>query len=368
MMRHDRVRITVSPLVLLLVGFLLGLAGGCGRDEGVLDEPTSPASMVDADLAPPPREFYPLAVGNSWTCDRKYTIEIEVVLGPPFHREETYEGDVDYRITGPEEIESIEYLVEQATLTFPERPDVVTWWTRLRQDHAGLYAADVPTTDPPGPAPPGPVTLSAHAERVHPMEATGKTLESPANPEEEASQAADEVPVTLRAWRGLVREPMPPMVERAWRDHARRHEMLRRLLEPGFEATPRILERPGGPLPGESLLLAYPLHPKATWFKREEPFVVRSTVETHEWIDLPAGRFPSYRVRVDSEFLDPEDRVLVWYGPCGRLALSIHTETLALDTETGEVARITTDETEKLSDLAIAEPRRCGRSSTGEGR
>jgi hypothetical protein len=90
-----------------------------------------------------------------------------------------------------------------------------------------------------------------------------------------------------------------------------------------------------------------------------EPFFVRSVVEGHEALDLPAGKFPVWRIRINSEFLDPEDRVVVWYGRCGFLASSIHTETLALDPETGETARITADDNEMLTDVRLAEPGGC---------
>lgn len=76
-------------------------------------------------------------------------------------------------------------------------------------------------------------------------------------------------------------------------------------------------------------------------------------MEAHESLDLPAGRFPAWRVRVENELLDPEDRVVVWYGRSGRLAVSIHTETLALDSETGETALITVDELDVLTDISL---------------
>jgi hypothetical protein len=300
------------PKTSRLAAFLLiALAAGCRQGAPALESLTAPALLNRSCSA---REFYPLAVGNEWTYRRTFTIEVDILggTGDPFV--ETFEGTVERRIIGSEEVSGQVYLVEQSTLAANGQPDVSTTWTRFRQDHAGLYVADVATNDPPGSMPMGP------------------------------------------------RSPVFPFtVGKAWREHARRLEILHRLLEPGLGGSAAIARRPGDVRPGELKRLSYPLHPKSTWFNRVDPFVVRSEVEAHEVLDLPAGRFPCYRVRVDNEFLDPDDRMVIWYGRCGRLSHFIHAETWAVDAETGEMAHITTEEIERLAGLALVEPGGCGR-------
>lgn len=327
-MRRVWTRRFAAPL-LLAAAILACASGGCRDGWSLPDGPTSPETPASARVSPPARDFYPLAVGNSWTCDRAYRIEIEVVIGPPYHSVRTYEGTVEYLITGTDTISGVEYLVEQATLTVPDRPETVRTRTGLRQDHAGLYGADA---------------LLASSERAPRRTALGGG------------------PGTSLS------EPMPAIAAKAWREHARRFVEIRRSLEPGAAHPPSAAGRPGGVSNGELQFLAYPLHPGATWFNRENPFVVRSEVEAHEVTELPAGRFAAYRIRLDNRFLDDDDRVLVWYGRCGRVAYAVHTETWAMDIETGETALITIDETERLRELELAKPTGCGEPRTIRGR
>ena len=117
--------------------------------------------------------------------------------------------------------------------------------------------------------------------------------------------------------------------------------------------------RPGGLLPEELLWLPYPPHPKTRWIQRLIPFRVVSEVEAHESLDLPAGRFAAYRVRIENSLLGEDDRVTVWIGRCGRLGFNIHKEIVALDIDTGEMVRISSDEIEVLTHVDLAEPGRC---------
>jgi hypothetical protein len=128
---------------------------------------------------------------------------------------------------------------------------------------------------------------------------------------------------------------------------------------PGTGSDPSPTGRPGGPYEEETVRLEYPLHSGAEYFVRTEPFKVLAVVEGLEVLDLPAGRFNGYRVRLLNDRLDPEDEVVVWRGRCGELGFFIYVETLAMDVETGEVVRIITEETSWLSGLALNEPGRC---------
>jgi len=317
------VTVAASVCLILVVG------AGC-REDGGAPGPVAPASLetrLDDSAA---REFYPLSVGDVWSYHRSFTLVVEVIIGPPYKRVETHEGTVERRIVGAENIDGVAYVVERMTLTPNGKPESRTTWTRYRQDHAGLYVADVPGSEPPTPA--------------------GDALSAPGG---DAATAFHDALIAA------VGRTDRPVIVWALRDHARRLQAVHKSLAPIAGPVLNGVGRPGDIKPGELLFLSYPLHPGAAWFNRVEPFVVRSEVEAHEVLDLPAGRLPAYRVRVDNEFLDPADRVVVWYGRCGRLGFSIHTETLALDVETGETARITTDDTEALTDLSLLETGGC---------
>jgi hypothetical protein len=137
--------------------------------------------------------------------------------------------------------------------------------------------------------------------------------------------------------------------------------MARASLEPdaGTSAGPAPAGRPGGGYPEEFVRLQYPLHRGTEYFIRTEPFSVVAKVEALDVIDLPAGRFNGYRIRIVNDQLDPEDVVMAWRSRCGELGSFIHVETLAMDVETGEMVRIITTETSWLSDLTLNEPGRC---------
>jgi hypothetical protein len=300
----------------------LVLMAGCNEEATPASTPLLPAH-VEKD--PPAREFYPLTIGNVWRYHRAFTIVIEVIVGPPYKQVDHYEGVVERRLVGTDDIDGVEYVVERMTLTTEWSPDSRVKWARFRQDHAGFYVADVSRSEPP--------LVSDEAAAAPGQFAT---------------------PIFRDALIRAAARAKRPVIARALRDHIRRMEVAEACVDPAPGPAPHRAGRPGEIYPGELLYLSYPLRPRATWFNRVEPFWVWSEVEAHEVLDFPAGRFPVYRIRVDNELMDPYDRVVAWYGRCGRLALAIHTETMALDVETGETARITTDEIETLTGLSLA--------------
>ncbi len=310
-----------ARFLIFILSVVLGTAVGAGCRDGRPDAgPMAPIvaeTRVDDAAA---REFYPLSVGNAWNYHRDHSLVVEVIVGPPYKRVEKFEGSVERTIEGTEDVDGAVYFVEGTTLTPAGRPAGRTTFILYRQDHSGLYASDIPANGPAGT--PAGVAASVPAS---------------AGPETRETNG--------RSGR--------PVVQRALREHERKLDGIRASLaadgRPLFEES----GRPGGLRPNEVRTLGYPLHAGAVWFNRVEPFVVRSIVEARENLDLPAGRFPGWRVRLENELLDPADRVVVWYGRSGRLAVSIHTETLALDTETGETALITTDENDVLTGLAL---------------
>jgi hypothetical protein len=280
-------------------------------------------------------EFYPLSIGDHWSFHRTVTITVEVLTDPPDVRVESSEATLEREIVGTEVIEGLEYLVERSSLEVIGRPGVKTTWTRFRQDRSGLYVADVSSTQPP------PSDLAAAAS----SDADGGL-----------------VPYAFRKFLTGAGRPRSPAARLAMSEQLRRLEKLERSLEPGDADAGGPAQGSGPPgqfFLGELRALDYPLHPGAAWFTRTEPFSVRSEVEAHEVVSLPAGKFPCFRVRVDNELLEPDDRIFAWYGRCGNLANSRHVETLAMDVETGEIARITTDDSTILSCVSLAEPGGC---------
>ncbi|MEJ2721805.1 MAG: hypothetical protein P8181_11805 [bacterium] len=298
------------------------------------DGPRSSRARVQSH---PGRGFYPLALGNHWTYERRFEIRIIPIddAGEPLTGEtrDVFEGTVERRLTGSEALFDRDYRVESLVLYVAGDPDTVREWRRYRQDRAGLYLADVSLHQPPAGSPPG------SGVRVN---GAGRGALHPGIPR----------------WDRIAHlfETMPSSAARdGWRRHADRIRRVRALLAPGALPT----GPPGGPNAEEIVLLQYPLHPAAAYAIRSEPFHVDSVVEALEVIDLPAGRFVGYRIRIENELLDPDDQVYVWRGRCGELGSSIHVETLAMDVETGEVVRIITEETDWLSGLDLNEPGRC---------
>ncbi len=48
-------------------------------------------------------------------------------------------------------------------------------------------------------------------------------------------------------------------------------------------------------------------------------------------MELPAGRFPAWRIRIVWEIAGPQLSILVWYGASGFLQMIIHDEETAGD-------------------------------------
>jgi hypothetical protein len=107
-----------------------------------------------------------------------------------------------------------------------------------------------------------------------------------------------------------------------------------------------------GPLAGEIAVLRYPLAPSKTWHVREDPLFIK-TVEGQEGLDLPAGSFSGWRIRIDSELFGPNDRVHVWHGRDGLLQLEAHTEGLVVDENGNVLGTIVGDQAQRLSGLSL---------------
>jgi hypothetical protein len=314
----------LAPLTVLV--FLLS---GCGSS------PTDPASggvtasaiRAEVDAAgspgdrPPASLFYPLEVGNHWGYDHSlaaYIIPTGGSPGPVFGSNNRVIHDlvcVEHRLGRSYTVEQVQY------------EGTPPWWVRDRQDGSGLFEADVDVTLPPacGNAG-GRRVFDAGAAPVRPGE--GEWLSLAAKIADPAKQAAYRV---------------------AWERVQVRAAAIRQAI--GFTA--RALPRAEvGAESGEITRLEYPLHPGARWVIRADPRF-ESIVEGAEVLDLAVGHVPGWRIRIDSEFLGPDDRVHAWYGPSGYLKLVAHLEGIATDNAGNIIGRVIADESEVLTELSL---------------
>jgi len=260
---------------------------GAGRDAAMLG-PAVPMGEAAAAPGSPNAAFFPLAIGNSWEYAGEFAIWMEG--GTP---QTTFTREV-HTLAGYETLFDREYVLEERSITYNDMPPAAMRWYRYRQDKAGLYEADVSVTDPPG---------------------------------DDAPQAAEGLLTTgtVSPWPRLFADLAAgtPEVDKAAFESAR-DEMQRKLalveyLRGGSERALLGGGPPGGVLPEELTRLRYPLHVGREWIVREEPQFT-SIVERHEVLDLPAGKFGGWRIRVINPMLGPNDTVLLWYGRDGLLA------------------------------------------------
>jgi hypothetical protein len=340
---HQKQRLTTILLVLLASAF-----PGCSSEPDVITPFGGEQSNIDIlqpFTAPAARPFFPLSVGSRWEYTRTFEFRLEFINVPNQGIYEEYEAFVERSITETETIGGVDYAVEDMVMWIPGRESHIRRWTRLREDHAGLYLADVSSIRPPG------------------------SMVEPESARSSGGGTANRETLFPR-WEGvadMVDDPLKSLAELAWRRHARRVMDVRGLLEirgaSDDAVSPRDASgRPGGANPGELVWLIYPPRPGTSWLRRTWPFRIACEVEAHEVIDVPAGRFPAYRVRIENSLRGEDDRVTIWFGRCGRLAFHIHQETVVLDIVTGEMVRITSDESEVLTSVDVKEPGRCGGS------
>ncbi len=244
-------------------------------------------------------EFYPLAMGNSWT----YRGERSMSIGD---YESYYLSVQEMRsIIGTEELFGREYILEEQISIlsggiFPE--DTITYWLRHRQDRAGLYNADIAVNIPPGDEGSGAVS-------------TYEDLDSDSN---QWNMLWQKIAVQLESFDDET-------IERARIEHFKKIDLINELLGRG-DGRALLTGPPGGILPDEIQRLRYPMHPEQEWVIRDSPLFF-SVVEGMDVLDLPAGRMNGWRIFIYNEFLDDNDIVHIWYGRSGFLGMTIHLET-----------------------------------------
>ena len=302
--------------------------GACGRSAA----PVAPAQeraiartgTEDAAAALSAAEggFYPLEVGNHWSYERAialFTIPVDGPPGPVFGSRHP----VDRDLVCVEQIGDQRYVVEQNGA-----PATPPWWVRYRQDGAGLYEADVTVALPPA-------CLGATGRRAF---ETGAASARPGEASWSALAARSADPARQVAYRA------------AWERLETRAAAIRQVIGAARRAPADA--RHGGAQPGEITRLEYPLHPGAHWVIRGQPSF-EATAEANEVLDLPPGRMPAWRIRIDSEFLGANDHVHVWYGRSGFLKYAAHFEGVATDPAGNPVGTVVADETEDLLELSL---------------
>jgi len=273
-------------------------------------------SSPDATAAASSSLFYPLEIGNHWAYGRTFSVQITPVGGDP-QPAETIESSMDADLVGTEQRFGREYVVQVETVdegggSFESR-------YLYRQDKSGLYNADPEPTS---------------AARVAGRDANGAAA---------WARALDRAP---QATRGAYRLALARLIEKqnAFRDVALH----------GRASMAARIGATSGPLAGEIALLRYPLSTSSTWHVREDPLVVY-TVEGQEGVALPAGKFNTWRIRIDwPGVFGPNDRAHVWYGRDGLIQLIGHFEGEATDANGNPIGTVVSDQTQALSALSLA--------------
>ena len=316
----------------LLVALLALVSIGCSRNA-----PNAPAASVAKSQAvsafgaraQEPNGFFPLQIGNRWHSIAENRAGRIPPDGGPVN-ELVYLTETFRFLEGTETINGTSYVVAQDSTNRlgSSFPPVVNW-IRYRQDRSGLYEADV-------------------AANIPPVLNEGEVTASGAGVTPEADGGG--MPSGLVY--GIPENELAAYQE-AWAKIAERVATIRSMGR--MLALPGGANRPGGVLAGELTRLAYPLRPGQTWVVRSEPnFIFTSEVEANETIDVPAGRFPSSRIRIDNNLLGPNDRVHIWFGRAGILAFRYHVEIPIVDPDGNAQGAFFGEYDETLRDLSAA--------------
>ncbi|HKQ57358.1 MAG TPA: hypothetical protein VJY35_05785 [Candidatus Eisenbacteria bacterium] len=315
----------ISPRVCVFASLpVVMLAAGCA---GPIDPPTRPAATeTAAGLVTAQGGFFPLATGNRWI----YRTLTRTTLVPLDGSEPTFTNlvfDLDWEVLCSEASYGTSYQVMRV-LDMGPNGSVLTW-VRYRQTAGGLFHNN---TDFSAPACASPVEPGARAAAV----SRGDAIEALVAARPSGEQAA---------WRDAIARLDQRIA---------RMESLAGGLPPGFP-------QPGGALPWESTELRYPLEPKARWAIRSDfPVTLAAEVEGFEALNLPAGRFSGYRIRIINGFLGANDHYRLWYGRAGFLRSVAHLETDAVDIGGHVIGKALFDQHLRAMDIALRDPRSIG--------
>jgi len=322
---------------LFLCGVLFCLSG-CGRPAPVapeLAEAQSSSAALESDRFLE-GGFFPLAVGNRWHSISADTIRIDPIGNGPPLAEFTITSDISRVLIGTETLFGRSYFVQEETASpsgalIGRAGSAFSAWTRYRQDRSGLYEADVNVSTPP--------TLDGDC-RVPRSKVIVPGVDK-----------ARSLPASLV---GRLPAAQRSAFAAAW-DRLQEREGIIRTSLGAAPGTGAGRGRRRGPLEGEIVRLKYPLHSGTTWVIRPDP-LFSSTVDEHEVLALPAGRFPSYDIRIDSDLIEAGEFVRLWFGRSGQLAFRFRLVALAVDSQGNEIGTIVDDHGEVLRDFTLVKP------------
>ena len=290
------------------------------------------AALLLALGAGPNRTYFPLDQGNRWHVVGEARMETRDLAGATLS-ETTVHDDYLRAIDGTEDRFGHTYTIQRELLTetIEGTSDESTTWIRYRQDGDGLYEADVANTTPPGGE--TPALLASGGATSH-AALTDRLVRSVP----EASRAAYRA-----AWERLhARVELIRQAARGW-SATRGPSTARASTSTRVEVADA----------NELTRLRYPLHPGQTWQIRPDPLFT-SEVEAAEALAVPAGHFPTSRIRIESILFGPHDQVHLWMSRSGQIALAYHLEADVTD-QNGNVSGTTTlDYREELQDLDLA--------------
>ena len=314
----DRIRLALALLVLLL-------ASGCTDTS-----PTSSDATKDATWSAPANRgnasqswntFYPLAVGNRWRSTRAWSGSWVGDGDPPWPAESGGE-DYEFEQICTEVRGGVPYIVEEQRI-FSDS-DSGASHVRYRQNETGLYEADVCLCEPPDCSESSALLAVLGSEPIE------------------------------RFWEKIA-STIPDPVARAaakerWDRFSSKLAAARQLSIP--------LQKAAGA--SELTRLKYPLFPGQNWAIRNDPsFTFKAGVEVFEFVDLPVGRVPAYRVRV-SPPIDPQEvfDYVQWWGPCGFMGAREHAEFEWMD-GSGQTLVFVWDALQQVTEIDLVDRRAC---------
>jgi len=288
-----------SPLIPICCMLSMLMLGGCMQ---LMTPDATLEQRATTPLAQESSLFYPLDIGNHWGYENRFSFVITPTGGTPGDPS-VEESALDVDVVGTEERFGRLYTVQRESDPQGSYQSDFLY----RQDKTGLFNAD--------PAP----SISA---RAHDVEAIVSRLAGTAT----------------------------PSVQQALTRSLEKHGAIRTAVLHGVRSG--VIGVSSGPLSGEIALLRYPLAPSKTWHVREDPLFVY-TVEGQESLDLPAGSFTGWRIRIDSDLFGPDVLAHVWYGRDGLLQLQAHVVGQITDENGNVIGTIVSDQVQSLSEISL---------------
>ena len=305
------------PCLLLLVGCAQPLQPIASNRAGTspLNVEPAPGDQVDGQT----NFFSPLDVGDHWSYDNTFTILESSLDGPPGTPSITH-FPIEYDLTGTAQRFGRTYVVQRETYGSGDQSSAMDFL--YRQDFSGLFNADPETSD--------------EVEAT----STGGTL-SATGTEDAFARALDAA--------------LSPSTKRIAASVLAKVKRVHQLAMSAAASQGRGHATPG-PLEGEIPLLLYPLHSGQSWQVREDPLILY-TVEGQEMLDLPAGRFNAWRIRIEwPDVFGPADRATVWRGGDGLLRVFTHFQETLVDEQGHPYGQIVAESSQDLTGVSLVHP------------